>query len=146
MASPLIDNMIEQYGYPVLKTESIDEFIASRDECVLFFTEDPARFPESNDVAMILPELVKEYGGRFQAAVIDRASQRQLQSRYGFREWPTLVFVRDGLYLGHVSRVQDWIDYIVRINEILSSEPKSDPGFDFPVEIERSPARGQQAE
>ena len=146
MASPLIDSMIERYGYPVLSAETVDAFIAGQDECVLFFTEDPLRFPESNDVAMILPELVREYGGRFNAAVIDRASQRDLQSRYGFREWPTLVFLRDGRYLGHVSRVQDWFDYIARINDILTNEPGADPGFGFPVEIESPLPRGRQAE
>lgn len=146
MTSPLIDNMIEQYAYPVLSEETIDAFVAAQQECVLFFTEDPARFPESNDVAMILPELVREYGGRFSAAVIEQASQRKLQSRYGFREWPTLVFLRDGLYLGHISRVQDWYDYIVKINDILLSEARADPGFEFPVEVETAAGCGRQAE
>ena len=146
MASPLIENMIQQYAYPVLSEESIDDFIGTQEECVLFFTEDPVRFPESNDVAMILPELVREYGGRFGAAVISQASQRSLQARYGFREWPTLVFLRDGLYLGHISRVQDWFDYIVKINDILTSEPKADPGFEFPVEIGSPAQPGTQAE
>lgn len=139
MASPLIENMIEQYGYPVLNEDSIDEFIQSQEECVLFFTENPTRFPESNDVAMILPELVKEYGGRFSAAVIDQASQRKLQGRYGFNEWPTLVFLRNGQYLGHISRVQDWMDYIVKINQILTSEPRPAPGIGIPVSQAPSP-------
>ena len=51
MASPLIDNMIERYGYPVLSAETIDAFIAGQDECVLFFTEDPARFPDATTMA-----------------------------------------------------------------------------------------------
>lgn len=134
MPSPLIENMIEQYQYPVLDEASHDEWIAQQSECVLFFSENPVRFPESNDVAMILPELAKEYGHRFQPAVIDSAAQRKLQTRYGFNEWPTLVFLRDGKYLGAVSRVQDWTVYIQLINGILSSEPKLAPGFSIPVE------------
>jgi hydrogenase-1 operon protein HyaE len=133
MSSPLIEKMIEQYNYPVLSERILDEFINSQQECVLFFTEKPAQFPESDDVAMILPELVKEFQGRFSAAVIEQASQRRLQARFGFNEWPALVFLRQGKYLGTISRVQDWHDYLQLINEILSSEPKSAPGIGIPV-------------
>ena len=134
MPSPLIENMIEQYQYPVLTLNTFDDYINSQAECVLFFTENPTRFPESNDVAMILPELVKEYGGRFNAAVINQSAQRELQSRYGFNEWPALVFLREGKYLGTICKVQDWIVYLQLINQILSSEPKSAPGFASPIE------------
>lgn len=134
MPSPLIKAMIEQYGYPVLTSETIDDYIQSQAECVLFFTENPTRFPESDDVAMILPELVKEYGNRFNAAVIAQESQRQLQARYAFKEWPTLVFLRNGEYLGAISRVQDWNEYIIRINDFLRSETRRAPGIGIPVE------------
>ena len=134
MSSPLIQQMMERHGYPLLDAAGVDEFAAAHEEVVLFFTEDPDRFPESNDVAMILPELVKEYGHRFAAAVIDREAQRPLQARFGFTEWPTLVFLREGRYLGHVSRVQNWVDYIVQINAILQSRPmEKAPGFGIPV-------------
>lgn len=133
MPSPLIKNMIEQYGYPVLSEDGFDDYIQSQDECVLFFTESPERFPESNDVAMILPELVHTFAGRFSAAVIAQDSQRKLQKRYGFTEWPSLVFLRKGEYLGKISRVQDWGDYLHDINRILSSEPSRAPGFAIPV-------------
>ncbi len=135
MISPLIDTMMSQYGYPLLDEETFSSFIESEEECVLFFCENPNRFPESNDVAMILPELVKEYGERFTAAVIGPDIQRKLQGTYGFTEWPTLVFLRRGQYLGQISRVQDWMDYLIKINEILTSEPGRAPGI--PVAIEQ---------
>jgi hydrogenase-1 operon protein HyaE len=133
MPSPLIKAMIEQYNYPLLNVDNIDEFIQSQQECILFFTENPTRFPESDDVAMILPELIKEYANRFSAAVIEQDSQRKLQARYDFKEWPTLVFLRKGKYLGAISRVQDWNDYIIRINDFITSEPKRVPGIGIPV-------------
>ncbi|WP_419590794.1 hypothetical protein [Thiolapillus sp.] len=141
-AMALIENMIKQYGYPVLTEDNHDDFVSAQEECVLFFTENPARFPESNDVAMILPELVKEYGERFSAAVIDQSAQRPLQGRYGFNEWPTLVFLRRGQYLGHISRVQDWMDYIVKINQIVTSEPRLAPGIGIPVSQSTSACGG----
>lgn len=134
MPSPLIQKMIETHSYPMIDEDNLDDFLQQHEEVVLFFTENPERFPESNDVAMILPELVKEYGNRFAAAVVNQKSQRQLQSRYGFTEWPSLVFLREGRYLGVVSRVQNWVDYIVQINTILQTEAlEKDPGFGIPV-------------
>jgi len=133
MPSPLIKAMIEQYNYPVLNVDNIDEYIQAQEECILFFTENPTRFPESDDVAMILPELIKEYANRFSAAVIEQDSQRKLQARYDFKEWPTLVFLRKGKYLGAISRVQDWNDYITKINDFIMSEPKRAPGIGIPV-------------
>ena len=144
MPSPLIDNMIEQHGYPLLDEPAVERFVNEQQECVLFFTEDPARFPESNDVAMILPELVKQFGNRFQAAVVARSAQRKLQTRFGFNEWPSLVFLRAGRYLGTISRVQDWMSYLQQIEEILDSEPARAPGFAVPVEQSASACNGCQ--
>lgn len=133
MPSPLIENMIEQYNYPVLSEDTLEDFINAQNECVLFFTENPKQFPESDDVAMILPELIKAFGGRLTAAVISTDSQRKIQKKYGFNEWPTLVFLREGQYLGAISRVQDWGDYLETINEILASDQKRAPGIGIPV-------------
>ena len=133
MPSTLIKNMIEQYNYPVLNTENVEEFIQSQQECVLFFTSNPIRYPESDDVAMILPELVKQYGGRFTAAVVDQSIELDLKIRFGFRKWPALVFLREGKYLGAICKVQDWVEYIEKINEIMASEPRNIPDIIIPV-------------
>lgn len=133
MSSPLIQNMIEQHGYPVLTQQTLDDFAGAHEQVVLFFTENPVKFPESNDVAMILPELVKAFAGRLDAAVIDQADQRKLQMRYGFSEWPALVFLRDGDYLGAICRVQDWNTYLTQIQHILASDVTRPPAFNIPV-------------
>ena len=129
MFSPLVQNMIEQYDYPVLGAAELGSFFETAEDVVLFFTEDASKFPETNDVAMILPELVKAFGGRFSTAVIAPGDQRRLQMRYGFREWPSLVFLRNGEYLGAISRVQDWNVYLAETDRILASVPSRPPGF-----------------
>jgi len=133
MFSPLVQNMIEHHGYPVLTEATLTDFLESSGEVVVFFTENAEKFPETNDVAMILPELVSAFGGRFSAAVLALADQRKLQMQYGFREWPTLVFLRHGDYLGAISRVQDWNVYLTEINRILASTPSTPPDFLLPV-------------
>ena len=133
MFSPLVQNMIQHHGYPVLTGATLPDFLESHGEVVVFFTENADKFPETNDVAMILPELVKAFDGRFSAAVLSLADQRKLQMQYGFREWPTLVFLRNGEYLGAISRVQDWNVYLSEINRILASAPSTPPDFLLPV-------------
>ncbi len=133
MPSPLIRNMIEKQAYPVLDESSIDAFLNSRNEVVLFFAENSKQFPESDDVAMILPELIKAFGGRLEAALISQESQRKLQCRYGFGTWPALVFLRNSDYLGAITRVQNWQDYLREIQKFLDSEPVKAPGFKIPL-------------
>ena len=110
------------------------------DEVVLFFAENPRHFPESDDVAMILPELVKAFEGRLSVALIAPSAEHRLQARYGFSGWPSLVFLRRGDYLGVITRVRNWEDYLSEIHRLLDSEPGQAPGFGIPVVGE--PVRG----
>ena len=132
MRSPLIERLITERGYPLIDADSLDAFVAGKD-VVLFCTEDPKRFPESNDVAVVLPELEAAFPGRFQPAVVDASIERDIQSRYGFKVWPALVFLRDGKYLGTITKIRDWSVYQHEITAILASEPSRAPGVGVPV-------------
>ncbi|WP_027856405.1 thioredoxin domain-containing protein [Marinobacterium jannaschii] len=134
MASPLIDRLVDELGYPRLDMSGFDEFIKQQSFCVLFFTENPARFPESNDVAVILPELLKAFP-QLSAAVIDPAAEKQLQGRYNFTVWPTLVFLNEGRFLGQISKVQDWDQYLREVDTILALQPRRDPCIGIPVVV-----------
>lgn len=133
MPSPQIRRLSEVHQYPVLNEQTLDAFLGENDEVVLFFSENPAQFPESNDVAMILPELVNAFAGRLKAARVASEAQHMLQRRYGFGQWPALVFLRRGKYLGVITQVQNWDDYLREIERLLQSEPTSAPGFAIPV-------------
>jgi hydrogenase-1 operon protein HyaE len=127
MTMSLIDRLVESHGYPVVNTGSVDAFLEQSPVSVLFFYGDPKQYPESNDVAVILPELVRKFSGRLAAAVVDSDAQRPLQARFGFTQWPALVFLnRDG-YLGTISRVQDWADYLYNIEHIMRATPTRPP-------------------
>ena len=132
MSSPLINRLVEQLDYPLLDQQSFDEFVQAQPFSLLFFTEEPKRFPESNDVAVILPELVKAFP-QLSPAVIARDSEKALQARYNFSQWPTLVLLSRGRYLGQISRVQNWDEYIQQIDHILKLIPTRDPGQSAPT-------------
>ena len=133
MASPLIEQMIDRHDYPVITHDTVDEFLQRGTTQVLFFTEDPKRYPESNDVAVVLPELERAFAGHFKPAVVGRDAEVDLKDRYDIKLWPTLVFLRDGRFLGKISKVRDWSDYMERIPNILNSEPRHNPGLGIPL-------------
>lgn len=139
MSSPQIKRLTERHHYPVLNENSLDAFAAEQEHLVLFFSEDPVKFPESNDVAMVLPELVKAFDGRLTAALVDQQAQHALQSRYGFNQWPALVFLRRGEYLGAITQIQNWEDYLRETERLLQSEPIAAPGFAIPVVSDNTP-------
>lgn len=85
-------------------------FLQGADEVLLFFPERIAQVPESWDVAVILPEVLK--GQRdLRAAVVPPVAGRGLQARYGFRRWPAVVLLRGGQYVGALEGMQDWVPF-----------------------------------
>ena len=132
MTSPLIDALTKDHGMPLVSSETLDAFASRAPVTVLFFSGDPDRLWESNDVAVVLPELKKALGDGAEFCVVDRASERELQLRYRFNAFPTLVFLANGQYLGAISRMQDWADYLEQIAGILARKPSEPPAFVFP--------------
>jgi hydrogenase-1 operon protein HyaE len=99
---------------------------------MLFVAGDAERIAESNDVAVVVPELDKAFEGAVTVLVADRDSERGIQRRYRFNAFPALIFLRHGEYLGCIQRVQDWTDYLRAIPDILAREPSNPPPFKFP--------------
>jgi hydrogenase-1 operon protein HyaE len=145
MPSPQIRRLTERHHYPVLSEATLDRFAREQESLVLFFSEDPLKFPESNDVAMVLPELIKAFAGRLQAALIEPNAQHRLQSRFGFNQWPALVFLRRGEYLGAITQIQNWEDYLREIDRLLQSDPVPAPSFPIPVVADNRPLTHQES-
>ena len=127
--SPLTTSIIEREQIAVLNEDNMDDFLAENGDVILMICGDHQRLMEVNDAAVILPELVKASNGLLTPAVVERGFERDLQRRYRFSSFPSFVFLRDGGYLGSLSRVLDWSDYITEINAILAKEPSEPPAF-----------------
>jgi len=76
---PLLMRLLEHHGAELITPESIDAFVASPGEHVLFFSGDPVRFPEALDVAVVLPE-----DGEVRLAAIAEADP-ELKARWSER-------------------------------------------------------------
>lgn len=127
--SPLLTSIIERENIPVLTNDTLDPFLEANGEVILMVAGDHERLLEVNDAAVILPELAKASAGRLTPAVMARDDEREAQKRYRFSKFPSFVFLRDGGYLGAISRILDWADYVDEINDILAKEASEPPAF-----------------
>lgn len=133
MFSPLLNSIIERHGYAVIREADLASATKDAVFSMLFFAGDHERLAESNDVAVIIPELMKVFGDAVTPIVVARDAERALQRMYRFSSFPSLVFLRHGEYLGAISRIRDWGDYLIEIPQILSSEPSVPPPFKLPT-------------
>ena len=133
MTHPLIQRLFDEYGYPEVNLESHAGFIEQTGVTVLFFAGDPKRYAETTDVAVVLPELVSAFQGALIPAVVTPDAEKPLQQHYGFAAWPALVFLRDGEYLGAITGILNWAEYLQQISELMNAESRPAPGFKVPV-------------
>ncbi|MCK9607443.1 MAG: hydrogenase [Methylomonas sp.] len=131
MSIPSQDISATRPSLPLLDADNYDNFVYSHDTVVLFFRNDPLQFPESQDVQVILPELLKVFSNQLQGAVIDRSIERELQARFHFTTWPALVFLRRGEYLGVITGIKDWQEFGQEFARILALKPGHPPGFNL---------------
>jgi len=91
------------------------------------------RFPEGVDVAVVLPELQKQFPGRLLIGVVVREDEDTIARRYGVQRWPSLVFLRNGGYVGTIAGMLDWVDYVARVEELLAQDAGRLPGIGIPL-------------
>lgn len=137
---PLIARLSDVNGYPRLHAGNLEAFCNAPGDAVLFCAGDPVQYPETLDVAVVLPELLRAWPGRFRSGVVSAEQEAQVQARYGFNRWPSLVFLRGGAYLGVLSGIQDWAVYLARINELLAAPVSRPPSIGIAVAVANSHA------
>lgn len=125
MPHPLIDRLTTELGWPRLSTlPDVLAFTQAPGAHCLFIPGDPARNLETTDAAVILPEIVQAFQGRFDCAVVAEEIDQEVREAAGVFKTPLLVFFRDGAQTGTIPRVRDWSDYMARVSHILSLEPE----------------------
>lgn len=132
MFIPLVKMLVDDHQYPVITEETHDEWTSAQDYTMLFFGGDGERLDETADVAVVVPMLEQHFKGTFKPAVVSRDAERPLQIKYRFNAFPALVFLKGGQYLGTITRMQDWTDYVSMVEEILAKEPTEPPSFKLP--------------
>lgn len=123
---------LQARGLTALEPAAVDAFIASG-ESILLFVDEPQRYAECWDAAVILPEVLKTLVRPQRVGFLLGAPARQVQRRYGFSVWPTLVFLRDGGYVGTLEGMRDWAEYQQAIAAMLERPVSRPPTLGIPV-------------
>ena len=118
---PLLARLSNDFGFRTLDAADADTLAADSGNVLLVFTEDPERYRETLDLAVIVPELAREFSGRFAVVVLLPESARAIAPRYGFRRWPAVVLLRDGAYVGAIDGVRDWSEYRLEVARLLEA-------------------------
>lgn len=122
---PLIARLTDDLGWPSLAHMSdVTEFIRRPGVHCLFVPGDAKRNLETPDAAVILPELVQAFQGRFDCAVVADSVETEVREAARVFKTPLLIFYREGEKIGDIPKVRDWSDYLARIGHILAQEPQ----------------------
>ncbi len=130
---PLVTRLVDRHGAVRLDEATLEAFVAAPGEAALFLTEDPVRFREVLDVAVILPELAAAAARPFRIGVLPPALANARAATWGVRRWPALVFVRAGAWLGNVEGLRDWRDYLDEVDTLLAGPERPLPARVIPV-------------
>ena len=122
MPSPLIRALHERHGLPSIDETNVDAFLAEGGPALLLFAGDPKQRMESDDVAVVLPELLKAFAGRFRGAVVALAAEDKLKARFQVVMGPSLVVARGGDVLDVITKIRDWSDYVARLSAALAPD------------------------
>ncbi|WP_372656635.1 hydrogenase [Hydrogenophaga sp.] len=131
--SPLVQRLVTEFGATWVDEQSIQDWAALGGDRVVLFAGDAVRFPEGQDVAVVLPELRGAASRRFEIAVVPRQKEEALARRYGSNRWPTLLFLRDGQYVTTLSGMHDWDIYVREVERALALPVSRAPTIGIPV-------------
>ena len=138
---PLMQRLVQETSAAVLQADEVAGWLQEPGLAMLVFAEDPDRFKETLDIAIIVPELHVAAGRGFRVGLLPPAAARAVAPRYGFARWPAFVMLRDGQYLGAVDGVRDWDVYQAELQRLLVATPSRPPSVGIPVKV-----AGQAAE
>ena len=130
---PLLQQLFTRHGFTEVRADNFDAFAGQPGHTLLLFTEDPHRYKETLDLAVIVPEIARAFAGRFAVGVLLPAAAREHQPRYGFRRWPAFVLLKDGAYVGAIDGLRDWGEYGAEVTRLLAAEPSRPPAIGIAV-------------
>ena len=130
---------MRETGAAVLTPETFDAWAHQPGPAMVVFAEDPDRYKETLDLAVIVPELHATGGRHFRVGLLPPAASRAIAPRYGFARWPAFVMLRDGQYLGAVDGIRDWDVYTAELLRLLAAAPTRPPTVGIPVKAADAP-------
>lgn len=131
--SPLVQRLVADFGAAWVDETTVQDWAALGGDRVVLLAGDAVRFPEGQDVAVVLPELCSAASRHFEIAVVPRDREEALARRYGSNRWPTLLFLRDGRYVTSLPGMHDWDEYVNEVERALAMPVSRAPTIGIPV-------------
>ena len=141
MAHPLIAQLFTRHGFAEVTPENFATWKQRPGRTLLLFLEAPARYQETLDIAVIVPQLAQAFPERFAVGVLLPDAARELAVHYGFRRWPAFVMLADGKYVGAVDGLRDWDEYRTEVARLLDAAPMRPPTVGIAVNVSCSAIR-----
>ena len=142
MPSALVRALATRHGLPTVDASSIEAFLAPAhgepEHAILFFTGEPRLRAEADDVAVVLPQIMRAFDGKLRAAVVSRAAEDELKARFHVFVMPSLAITRGATPLAVIPKIKDWNDYVRIVLAALApgardltsgAAPKTEFGF-----------------
>jgi hydrogenase-1 operon protein HyaE len=131
---PLIAQLFDKHGFARVDDGDPHGLTQRPGRTLVLFLEDPVRYRETLDLAVIVPKLARTFPGRFAVVVALAATARKLAVRYGFRKWPAFVMLADGRYVGAVDGLRNWAEYVEEVARLLDAPAARAPTIGVPVQ------------
>lgn len=135
--SPLVARLVRDFAAVRVDPAAPDAWCADAPHAVMLLAGDAVRFPEGQDVAVVLPELLKAcegvVGGSVRIGVVERESEDAVARRFASRRWPSLIFFRNGQYCTALAGMHDWDEFVAYFRESLVVGPSPLPTAPVPL-------------
>lgn len=128
-----ITRLVEKQNFMLVTNDNAAEFAGEEGDNIILLTADPRAYPETWDVAVVLPEVLKTVPNRYRAAVADPIQSVKLAARFGVQVFPALIFQRSGGFVGTLEGMQDWDSYLRLIPQMLERPTSRAPSIGIPV-------------
>ena len=111
---------------PIVDRDTIDAFLRPAEgepaHSILFFAGAAAQRPETEDVAIVFPQILRKFAGRLRGAVVAADAEEALKSRFQVFVTPSLAVARGAEPLGVLPKIQDWSVYVEKIDAWLAPD------------------------
>ncbi len=127
MAQSALDRAAERGGWELIDAAGLGAFLERAGPNVLFFAADSSKRPETDDLAVIVPELQKTFANAFRVGLVRGEAIEALKSRFDVRALPCLVLLHGAMPHAALSRLQNWADYRAKFAAFLDA-PSQEAG------------------
>ncbi len=119
MRSPAVAQLLEDPRTVAVDIDGLPGFVAGSGPVLAVLTGAPGRRPQSEDLAVVVREFLRDPQSRLRVAVVEGAWNAEAKERWGVRIEPSLLIARDGAVLEIIPGIRDWAVYADRIGRLV---------------------------